>query len=114
MTLTSEQSNSIRTHLANERTFLAWIRSAVSLLALGLGIAAFLDHKSDEARVLLAIASIAVGLALVVVGYHRYRVMRHQIEHGERYSPYTRLVSFAAVCMALLACGAAAVVVWST
>lgn len=113
MTLTSEQSNSIRTHLANERTFLAWIRSAVSLLALGLGIAAFLDHQNDEARVLLAIASIAVGLALIAIGYHRYSVMRHQIEHGEKYRPYTRLVALAAVSMALLACGAAAVVLLS-
>jgi putative membrane protein len=110
MTLTSDQSNAIRTHLANERTFLAWMRSSVSLLALGIGIAAFLDHQSDAARVLLAIASIAVGLAVIAFGYHRYRVMRTQIEHGDQYQPYTRVVALAAACIAVLACGSALVV----
>jgi putative membrane protein len=33
-----------RTHLANERTFLAWLRTGLSLVALGLGSAQFLQQ----------------------------------------------------------------------
>ena len=32
-----------RTHLANERTFLAWLRTGISLIGLGLAAAKFLD-----------------------------------------------------------------------
>jgi putative membrane protein len=33
-----------RTHLANERTFLAWLRTGLSLVAVGLATANFLPH----------------------------------------------------------------------
>lgn len=47
---TSDESL-IRTHLANERTFLAWLRTAVVLLGVGLGAIA-LGAGSDASPVL--------------------------------------------------------------
>lgn len=49
----------IRDHLANERTFLAWVRTAATFIGLGFAVDRLLTTDST-ARVL--------GLALVVVG----------------------------------------------
>jgi uncharacterized membrane protein YidH (DUF202 family) len=34
-----------RTHLANERTFLAWLRTGIALIGLGLAAAQFLERQ---------------------------------------------------------------------
>ena len=34
-----------RTHLANERTFLAWLRTGLALIVLGIGAAQFVSHE---------------------------------------------------------------------
>ena len=57
----------IRTHLANERTFLAWLRSAVVLLGVGLGAVALGGSGNFEEVVALALGGVAVVTALVMV-----------------------------------------------
>lgn len=49
-----------RDHLANERTFLAWLRTAVNVMALGLAIAKLVHVGGGHAA--------AAGTILVVVG----------------------------------------------
>lgn len=57
--------NLARTQLANERTFLAWVRTAITSIALGLVAAQFLpEHVSRTAAPLVR----AVALALIVAG----------------------------------------------
>lgn len=66
----------IRTHLANERTFLAWSRTGFTMIALGLGAAQLLDRHvllGVALDQLLAIVLVVFGLVLVVVGRWRYR-----------------------------------------
>ena len=36
-----------RTHLANERTFLAWLRTGLGLIVLGLAAAQFMEARSQ-------------------------------------------------------------------
>lgn len=66
----------IRTHLANERTFLAWSRTGLTAMALGLGASQLLDRHEiwgvafDK---LLALSLLIFGLILVIVGRIRYR-----------------------------------------
>jgi putative membrane protein len=66
----------IRTHLANERTFLAWARTGFTAIALGLGSAQLLDSHTafgiqlDKA---LAASLVVFGMLIVVVGRWRYR-----------------------------------------
>ena len=55
--------NRARDHLANERTFLAWVRTAGLSVWMGAG-------------------SIVAGVALVVAGLLRYRKTRAQLEVG--------------------------------
>lgn len=72
-----------RTHLANERTFLAWFRTGFTLTALGLVVAQLLERDREAALPLVHIlASVAVvtGVVLVVVGSTRYRTGRARID----------------------------------
>jgi putative membrane protein len=66
----------VRTHLANERTFLAWARTGFTVIALGLGAAQLLDqHRVGgiELSRLLGVVLVVFGFVLVVVGRVRYR-----------------------------------------
>ncbi len=74
-----------RTHLANERTFLAWFRTGLTLVALGVAAAQFLTATTLAAVRLIPLFStlvIAVGLALVGIGTWRYQRSRVRIEAG--------------------------------
>jgi len=42
----TELESRARTHLANERTFLAWLRTGIALISLGLAAAQFLERHS--------------------------------------------------------------------
>ena len=57
----------IRTHLANERTFLAWLRTAVVLLGVGLGAIALGGSGRFEEAVALALGGVSLAAALVMV-----------------------------------------------
>jgi putative membrane protein len=72
-----------RTHLANERTFLAWFRTGITLIALGLAAAQFLTRNVDPDVPLVEILStlvIGTGAAAVAIGLYHYRSGRRQIE----------------------------------
>ena len=97
-----------RTHLANERTFLAWFRTGVTLVALGLAAAQVLGRPGEPNAELVRAASSLVVLAgsgSVIVGLLRYRAARHQID-AQGFVPAWASVTLAAgagVAMGLLA-----------
>jgi putative membrane protein len=70
-----------RDHLANERTWLAWVRTALGLVALGAAVARFSPDqgaRNDAAAALI----VAIGLAALAFGTYRYRVMSDELEAG--------------------------------
>lgn len=74
-----------RTHLANERTFLAWLRTGLSLILLGLGAAQFLDRdlvSGFPATEAFAALLVIGGVALTAFGGARYQRGREQINAG--------------------------------
>lgn len=82
----------IRTHLSNERTFIAWVQLGLTSIALGLGAAQLLS--SDELwgihlNKLLSAGFVALGLAIVLVGRVRYRQTAIGIEK-QSYRPHRR------------------------
>lgn len=93
-----------RTHLANERTFLAWLRTGLSLVALGLASAQFLSRDlvpGVPVTTLFALFLVVSGTALVVLGGVHYAHARDAIEAGS-FLPSTRV---AVVGMALALVG---------
>jgi len=69
--------------LANERTFLAWIRTALALLAGGIGVEAFLDDLPGSPRRALAALLIVLGGVLALGAYRRWRAAEHAMRLGE-------------------------------
>ncbi len=82
-------------HLANERTFLAWIRTSIAVIGLGFVVAKFsiwLNQLATTAGLRIphlgvsmpvGVAMLAFGGLLAILAYYRYNVIHRQIEQGE-------------------------------
>lgn len=111
--MTSDPDSRARTHLANERTFLAWFRTGLTLVALGVAAAQFLDGlTSPETAVVpwFSTLVIGIGIGLVAVGLWRYLRGRSRIDAGGFGPASTSIVVTSVV--AVGAGLAAIVVVW--
>jgi putative membrane protein len=69
--------------LANERTFLAWNRTAIALIGGGLAAGQLLDFDSRLARVLVALPPIALGLVLALTSYRRWEANERALRLDE-------------------------------
>jgi putative membrane protein len=90
-----EDSNRARDHLANERTFLAWVRTSVAIVVFGFAIGrfaiamrqltAFQGHETTTTglSVWMGMSSILAGVAMAVAGLVRYRRTRTQLDEGK-------------------------------
>ena len=67
-----------RTHFANERTLLAYFRTALSFLALGAFLVKFFFSTFS---LVAAIASIIFGLGLFVYGTRKFFKFKKEINH---------------------------------
>jgi putative membrane protein len=70
-----------RDHLANERTWLAWIRTTLNVTVLGLAVARFLPDRNARATA-AGVLIFALGAAGVVYGTVRYRTVNRELEQG--------------------------------
>ena len=86
--------NRARDHLANERTFLAWMRTGAAIVVFGFAIGRFAiamrqltalsGHSLRTAglSVWMGAGSIIAGVTLVIAGMVRYRKTRAQLDSG--------------------------------
>jgi putative membrane protein len=76
-----------RTHLANERTYLSWLRSGLTAIAVGLGVAKFLPDLADAGApwpyVILGIGFCVLGTLMMGAGVYRLRQVNRALERGE-------------------------------
>src|ERR1700689_102858 len=82
-------------HLANERTFLAWVRTGIAIVVFGFAIGRFAIALRQLAQfqgssvhtagfsVWLGTSSIVAGIVLVVTGLVRYRRTRALLDEGK-------------------------------
>ena len=77
----TERGSRARDHLANERTFLAWLRTAATVMVLGLGVAKFVEPGSARAEIAGGIL-LATGAVGIVHGAVRYRRVNRELESG--------------------------------
>lgn len=86
--------NRARDHLANERTFLAWVRTGAAIVVFGFAIGRFSialrqltalqGHPVQRSglSVWMGASSIVLGVLLVVAGLFRYRKTRDRLDQG--------------------------------
>jgi putative membrane protein len=109
-------------HLANERTHLAYMRTAISLISLGITVNRFslylqqhdsLPSRPDRPNLLGGTASAGFGmvvyaLVLMLFALHRYRAVEDAIDTGG-YHPDRPIVELLTVSVVI---GAAAGILW--
>jgi putative membrane protein len=68
---------------ANERTFLAYVRTALALQVAGLGVLQFLTQGNDLVRFALGVALVATGSLTGLTGLRRMRANERAIRTGQ-------------------------------
>jgi putative membrane protein len=93
---------------ANERTFLAWMRTALALVAAGLAIVQLLPPFPGVrwGRHAIGIPLIVLGSAVAVISYREWDANQRALRRGDPLRP-TRLPQFLAATIALVALVAA-------
>ena len=101
-----------RFSFANERTFLAWIRTALALVAGGVAATELLPPFEDApgGRALLGLPLLALGGAVAVTAYLRWSRNERALRLGEPL-PSTRLLLIVAAAVGAIAVAAAVLVV---
>jgi putative membrane protein len=102
-------SSRIRDHLANERTYLAWMRTAISLMGFGVVIVRLRFFKPPVTNTpgngwKLGLIFSLVGLATVILSTYHYFAVRHDIDE-DMYEPPDRWVLIFSLTITLLGAG---------
>lgn len=99
----------VRDHLANERTYLAWMRTGISLLGFGVVIVRlrtlqppFMPHPGNSWK--LGLLFSLVGLITVLLSTIHYFTVRRDIEE-DTYEPTDRWVILFSLAIMLLGSG---------
>ena len=99
-------------HLANERTFLAWIRTSISVIVFGFVVAKFgitlreflrLQNKAAEQSgmsLAMGMAFMLFGIFMAIAALTRYRNTRRRLDGGE-FQPAGRIITVLGVITAL-------------
>ena len=82
-------------HLSNERTFLAWVRTSISVIVFGFVVAKFgvtlrqffrfenLEPRETGYSLILGVSFMVVGILLAILAIWRYQSTRLQIEQDK-------------------------------
>ena len=92
-------------HLANERTFLAWVRTSIALLGFGvliaklrfLGVTPTAGHHST----MLGLAFAGAGMLTLLMAAWHYARTRRMIDSGDYQSAPHLILAFAAMALGL-------------
>jgi putative membrane protein len=95
--------------LANERTLLAWNRTALALVAGGLAVSQLLKVNSGAVSLVAALALIAFGAFIAFSGYRTWQRNDRALRFGQPLPPsdLPRVLTYGVVGFALAAAGLA-------
>lgn len=98
-----------RFSFANERTFLAWNRTALALIGGGLAVAEFVHVTGTGLRLVLALPLIALGALTSLTSYRRWERNERAMRLGQplAYDQLPRLLAAGIGIVALAACAVA-------
>ncbi|MGW7466219.1 YidH family protein [Streptomyces xantholiticus] len=100
-----------RFSLANERTFLAWVRTALALIGGGFAVDQFLPELHRGVRAGLALALIGAGAACAVRAVNHWVRCERAMRRGEDL-PVSRFPALLAVVVAVVSVTMVVVVAW--
>jgi putative membrane protein len=88
----------VRFSLANERTFLAWTRTALALLAGGVALEALQLDLQPQLRLAASLILLVAGIVLPVVAWAEWALTERALRHGRHLPhPPTGLILVVAV-----------------
>jgi putative membrane protein len=120
---TGSNPNLARDHLANERTFLAWVRTGVAGVAFGFAIGRFAvairqwmqiqgrAAPSSGLSVWFGTATMIAGVLVCLAGLVRYRRTREQVDSGN-FEPAGFIIDLVGIMTALFGLVLAAYLVY--
>ena len=100
----SKRGHNRRVHMANERTFLAWVRTSIAIMAFGFVVEKFslfvkqMGYYLGKEAVppapgyssIVGVILVGLGVLMGVLAYLRYRTVERQIDE-DSYAPSTLL-----------------------
>lgn len=107
-----ETNGKIGDHLANERTFLAWVRTSISVIVFGFVVAKFgitlrqflrlQGQTKPESGISLAIgiSFVAVGVFMALAAMVRFRITERRLETNQ-FKPAKAIIIFLGVVTAV-------------
>lgn len=104
MTLVDVDDATRRTRLATERTYLAWLRSGLTALAVGLAAGKLVPELSSGASwpyELLGVGYSLLGIALIFYGFRRQYAVEAAVRRGE-WAPFDAKVAGALTVVGIL------------
>ena len=99
-----------RFSLANERTFLAWIRTSLALLAGAVAIDQLAPNIAPQpVRLVLCVLLALIGAGLAVLSYRRWSQMEAAMRNDQAL-PFSRVLLFMTIVVAVAAFGFAVLI----
>ena len=99
---------SARDHLANKRTFLAWVRTSIALMGFGFVIAKFqiflhilVHEKLTSSSLLGGVIMILMGIATLLYGFYEYLEQERELEKGKFEAKITPMVIYTGILIVL-------------
>jgi putative membrane protein len=105
-----------RTRLANERTYLAWWRSGLAALAVGIGAGKLVPELADGASwpyELLGVGYALLGVAFIGYGHRRQLLVEEAVRRGEWAPLDTRVAATLTAVGIVLAASTIAVILFA-
>lgn len=119
----TDNPNRARDHLANERTFLAWLRTGVATIVFGFAVGRFsialqeiLQFEGKAAptpglTAWLGMVAIVAGVLAILAGHMRYHQTRTQIDRGT-FEPPSLTIDISALLLAAFGLVLAGYLAW--
>jgi putative membrane protein len=102
----------VRFSYANERTFLAWIRTSLGLVTAGLAVAQLLPpFQLAGGRKLIGLPLIALGVVIALLSFRNWRGNERAMRTGHSL-PRSVLPQLSAVVVSIVAVVGLALVIW--